>query len=106
MSERLKIKWQLNIAVLLIELACVSVFVSTAIAQVEYLTPEAMKTVASMPSTSLLACVTILSLILCGYLIKLLFGKLLTALDNNTRACSDMAKLLAERPCVRNPKND
>lgn len=106
MSECMKIKYQLNAAILLIGLACMSIFTTTAIAQVEYLTPEAMKTVAAMPTASLLACVTILSLLLCGYLIRLLFGKLLTALDANTKACSDMARLLAERPCIRNREND
>jgi hypothetical protein len=48
----------------------------------------------------------ILSLILTAYLIRLLFGKLLKALDDNAAANTLVAKLLAERPCIRNPKND
>jgi len=106
MSEATKIKWQLRVAMGMIYLSCTSIFTLTAMGQVEYMTPDTLKAVATMPATSLLACVTILALLLCGYLIRLLFGKLLNALDSNTKAISEMAQQLAARPCIRSRDND
>jgi len=107
MSQRLKTKIELNVATGLLVLSMVCIGAISCYAQMEHLvTPENVKQVASMSSTSLLALITILSLILTAYLIRLLFGKLLDALDKNTAANSEMARLLAERPCIRSPKND
>lgn len=106
MSERVSTEIELNLAVGLLILAMVSIGAMTCYGQIEHLTPANMEKVASMPATSLLALITILSLILTAYLIRLLFGRLLKALDENTKASADMARLLAERPCIRSPKND
>lgn len=106
MSERGKVRIELNVATALLVLAMVCIWTMTCYSQIEHLTPANVEKVASMPATSLLALITILSLILTAYLIRLLFGKLLKALDDNAAANTLVAKLLAERPCIRNPKND
>jgi len=107
MSKQGRIRIELNVATALLVLAMVCIWTMTCFAQVEHLaTPENAKKLSEMPATSLLALITILSLILTAYLIRLLFGKLLKALEDNTSATADMARLLAERPCIRNPKND
>lgn len=107
MSERGRIRIELNIATGLLVLAMSCIFTLTCYGQIERLaTPENAKKLSEMPATSLLALITILSLILTAYLIRLLFGKLLKALDDNAAANTLVAKLLAERPCIRNPKND
>ena len=107
MSDRLKTKIELNIATGLLVFAMMCIGIISCYAQLESLvTPENVKQVSSMSATSLLALITILSLILTAYLIRLLFGKLLDALEKNTAANSEMARLLAERPCIRSPKND
>ena len=106
MSERGRTRIELNVATGLLVLAMVCIWTMTCFGQVEHLTPANVERVATMPATSLLALITILSLILTAYLIRLLFGKLLNALEKNTNSNSEMARLLAERPCIRNPKND
>jgi len=106
MSNRGRIKIELNIATGLLTLAIICIGAISCYAQIEHLTPANVEKIATMPSTSLLALITILSLILTAYLIRLLFSKLLTALDENTKSNTNMARLLAERPCIRNPKND
>lgn len=67
---------------------------------------DAARTVAGLSPLELMSCVAVLSLVLCGYLIRLLFTRLLTVLDENARSNRDLAKLLAERPCIRRPEND
>ena len=106
MSEKGRIRIELNVATALLVLAMACILTMTCYGQIEHLSPENVEKIASMPATSLLALITILSLILTAYLIRLLFGRLLKALDENTKASADMARLLAERPCIRNPKND
>ena len=106
MSERGRIRIELNMATGLLVLSMACIWTMTCFGQIEHLTPANVEKIAAMPATSLLALITILSLILTAYLIRLLFGKLLDALDNNTRANAELARLLAERPCIRNPKND
>jgi uncharacterized membrane protein len=106
MGERGRIRIELNVATGLLVLAMVCIWTMTCYGQIEHLTPANVERVATMPATSLLALITILSLILTAYLIRLLFGKLLKALDDNAAANMLVAKLLAERPCIRNSKND
>ena len=107
MGERVRTRIELNVATGLLVLAMVCIWTMTCFGQVEHLaTPENARKLAEMPATSLLALITILSLILTAYLIRLLFGKILKALDDNTAANTLVAKLLSERPCIRNPKND
>jgi len=106
MSNKGRIKIELNVATGLLVLAMACIQTMTCFGQFEHLTPANVERVATMPATSLLALITILSLILTAYLIRLLFGKLLKALDDNAAANTLVAKLLAERPCIRNPKND
>jgi membrane-anchored glycerophosphoryl diester phosphodiesterase (GDPDase) len=106
MSDKGRIRIELNLATALLVLAMVCIWTMTAYGQIDHLTPDNVKAVASMPATSLLALITIMSLILTAYLIRLLFGRLLDALEKNTSANAELAKLLAERPCIRNPKND
>ena len=105
MSERGKIRIELNIATALLILAAFALTAMTGLAQLPD-TVTAVKTLAGLDTTELMAFVALLALGLCGYLIRLLFGRLLTALDANTRSNSDLAKLLAERPCIRDPQND
>ena len=105
MSQNGRVRVELNIATGLMVLAILCISAMTCLGQ-GGLTSDYVKAVASMPSNSLLALITILSLTLTAYLIRLLFGKLLTALEANTQASSEMARKLAERPCIRNPKND
>lgn len=106
MSERFRTRLELNIATGLLMLAVFCISLTTCLGQIEHLTPANVEKIAAMPSTSLLALITILSLILTAYLIRLLFGKLLDALDRNTAANAEMARLLAERPCIRSRSND
>ena len=106
MSNKGRTRIELNVATGLLVLAMVCIWTMTCFGQIEYLTPARVQQVASMPATSLLALITILSLILTAYLIRLLFGRLLKALDENTKASADVARLLAERPCIRSSKND
>jgi len=105
MSERGRIRIELNLATALLFIAALSLATMTAMAQIEG-AAVAAKTVAGMNATELMALIALLALGLCGYLIRLLFGRLLTALDNNTKANASVSQLLAERPCIRNPKND
>lgn len=106
MSAKGMVRIELNLATTLLCLAIGCISMEACLAQAEYITPQNVHALGSMPSNSLLALITILSLILTAYLIRLLFGRLLKALDENTKASADMARLLAERPCIRNPKND
>lgn len=105
MSERGRIRIELNLATALLFVAALSMVTMAAASQIQD-AAVAAKTVAGLNATELMALVTLLALGLCGYLIRLLFGRLLTALDDNTRANASVSKLLAERPCIRNPKND
>lgn len=66
----------------------------------------AARTVAGLSPLELMSGVAVLALALCGYLIRLLFTRLLTVLDENARANKEMARLLAERPCIRRKEND
>ena len=97
---------ELNIVSLLFFITIFCVTASTCMAQLEYLRPEDLTKLSGMSPSSLLALIAILSLALSAYLIKLLFGKLLTCIDANTQSNNELARLLAERPCIRNPKND
>jgi membrane-anchored glycerophosphoryl diester phosphodiesterase (GDPDase) len=106
MGENLKVRLELNIATALLVLSGCGIATMTTYAQFEHITPDNVERIASMPAASLLALITILSLILTGYLIRLLFGKLLAALDNNTKTLAEMARLLAECPCIRDPRNN
>jgi hypothetical protein len=106
MSAKGMVRIELNFATALLCLAIGCISMEVCLAQAEYITPQNVHALGSMPSNSLLALITILSLILTAYLIRLLFGKLLKALDDNAAANTLVAKLLAERPCIRNPKND
>lgn len=106
MSKQGATRIELNLALagIMVAIGCISV--GSAWGQVEFLTSAGVEKISSMPSNSLLALVAVLSLVLSAYLIRLLFGKLLSALDANTRSNTDLARLLAERPCIRNPNND
>jgi uncharacterized membrane protein len=106
MSESGKTRVELNLATGLLVCAMLCIGTIACFGQSHLVTPENAKALAEMPATSLLALITILSLILTAYLIRLLFGKLLKALDDNAAANQLVAKLLAERPCIRSPKND
>jgi len=113
MSWKWKTRIELNLATALLVISMVCIWSITCYGQLEHLTPDNVEKVAAMPATSLLALITILSLILTAYLIRLLFGRLLQVLDSNVvssqnvaRQLADVARLLAERPCIRNPKND
>lgn len=107
LPEQTKRKLELNIATGLIVLAMCCIGAMTCYAQVEHLaTPDNAKRLAEMSPASLLALITILSLCLSAYLIRLLFGKLLKSLDDNAAANQLVARLLAERPCIRNPQNN
>jgi hypothetical protein len=105
MSERGKIRIQLNIATAALVVAAFSLFTMTCFAQVEAV-KEAAKNLAGLDPTELLAVIALLSLGLCGYLIRMLFGKLLVALDKFTDSNARMSSLLEQRPCIRDPKND
>ena len=106
MSDRGTTRIELNLATGLIALAIVCVGATTCWAGIEHLAPSNLKELANMPANGLLALIAVLSLLLSGYLIRLLFGKLLSALDENTKSNTVLARLLAERPCIRDPKND
>jgi hypothetical protein len=105
MSQAGKIRIELNLATGLIALSILCISVMTVMGQIEQIEPAA-KMLGGMKSEQLLALITILSLGLCSYLIKLLFGKLLKALDENTQANAVLARMLAERPCIRDPRNN
>jgi len=105
MSQQGRIRIELNLATALLVIAAFSLATMTALAQIQD-AAVAAKTVAGLNATELMAFVALLALSLCGYLIRLLFGRLLTALDENTKSNASVSQLLAERPCIRNPKND
>lgn len=105
-TEQRKIRIELNAAVLLLSIVSGCVFCITAHAQTDFLHTEHVKTLAQMSPLELFALIAILALLLCSYLIRLLFGRLLQALDSNTKSNADLAKLLAERPCIRRKEND
>ena len=105
-SESRKTRIELDCATVLLCLVSFCVFCITADAQAEFLRTEHVKTLAQMSPLELFALIAILALLLCSYLIRLLFGRLLQALDNNTKSNNDLARLLAERPCIRRKEND
>lgn len=106
MGKRGKTRTELNIAIGLIGLAILCICATACYSQIEHLNPQSVQALSMMPSNSLLALIAILSLGLSAYLIRLLFGKLLAALEANTKASMDMAQMLAERPCIRRREND
>lgn len=97
---------QLHIAQMMLGLAGMSLACIAAYANAPDAVREAAHTVAGMSPMELMALVTLLSLGLCGYLIRLLFTRLLGVLDENARANKEMSRLLAERPCIRRPENN
>jgi hypothetical protein len=100
------IRAQLNIATMMLCLAGASLACIAAYASAPDAVREAAHTVAGLSPMELMALVTMLSLALCGYLIRLLFTRLLSVLDENARANKETARLLAERPCIRRPENN
>jgi len=105
MSERAKARWQLNLATALLFIASFALMGMSCLAQGQDVLTTA-RTVAGMNATELMGLIAVLALLLCGYLIRLLFGRLLAALDANAKSGADLARLLAERPCIRNPSNN
>jgi hypothetical protein len=105
MSEHTLTRIQLNIVMVCCALLSWLMVAVTAVAQLPD-AQQAAKAVAGLTPVELIALVAILAIALCGYLIRLLFGRMMQALDANTKSNSDVARLLAERPCIRNPSND
>ena len=96
-KERNTSRFELNSATAFIGVAILAIGVMSAYAQIENIaTPENAKRLAELSPAGLLAFITILSLCLSAYLIRLLFGKLLNSLDENAAANQQVAKLLAE----------
>ena len=105
MGDKAKIRCELSAATTLLLIAGVSLVSMTAKAQMGEAV-NAARTVAGLNPVELMALVCLLSLGLCAYLIRLLFGRLLAALDSNTQANHNLAVLLSERPCIRDPRNN
>lgn len=58
---------------------------------------EAIKTgekIAGMSATAILGTICVLSICLIGYLLRLMFGKLLSALEDNTKASQRVADVI------------
>lgn len=110
-SEAVKVKIELRLALSLLliagcALAAMGVLAATPPIYIPGEVIEAAHTVAGLNPMEIMSLVAILALVLCAYLIRLLFGRLLNALDHNTHANAELARLLAERPCIRRPEND
>lgn len=105
-ARRNRIETDAAIALLFVGGMSLGCMAAVAQGQMTAIDPYAVKTIAGMSPTELLALIALIALGLCGYLIRLLFTRLLTVLDDNATANKEMARLLAERPCIRRPENN